>query len=39
MHRDIVEALIARDEAGVAAAIELHFGYTEERPFDVASLR
>ena len=39
VHRDIVDALIARDEARVAAAIDLHFGYTEERPFDVASLR
>jgi DNA-binding GntR family transcriptional regulator len=39
IHRDIVEALIARDEARATAAFELHFGYTEERPYDVASLR
>jgi len=39
LHRDLVEALIARDEAGVEAAIEAHFGYAGDRPFDVASRR
>jgi DNA-binding GntR family transcriptional regulator len=39
LHRDLVEALIARDDAAVEAAVDAHFGYAGERPFDVASRR
>ncbi len=39
LHRDLVEALISRDEAAVEAAVDAHFGYAGDRPFDVASRR
>jgi DNA-binding GntR family transcriptional regulator len=39
LHRDIVSALCARDEDRAVRAIEAHFGYAGNRPFDVASKR
>jgi DNA-binding GntR family transcriptional regulator len=39
LHRDVVAALQARDEARTVEAIEAHFGYVGSGPFAVASKR